>query len=84
VHSDCIGKARASFIEKTDQLSDKKAKLVARKRAKWHPVTSRQALKNRVEPNLLQQDFTASAPNQKWVTDITYFVRVGFVSVPVP
>ncbi len=24
-------------------------------------------------PNLLKQDFTASAPNQKWVTDITYF-----------
>ena len=23
-------------------------------------------------PNLLQRDFTASAPNQKWVTDITY------------
>lgn len=25
-----------------------------------------------VAPNLLQQDFTASAPNQKWVGDITY------------
>ncbi|WP_192811882.1 IS3 family transposase, partial [Paenisporosarcina sp. TG20] len=25
-----------------------------------------------VAPNLLQRDFTASAPNQKWVTDITY------------
>ena len=24
-------------------------------------------------PNLLQQDFTASSPNQKWVADITYF-----------
>jgi transposase InsO family protein len=23
-------------------------------------------------PNLLERDFTASAPNQKWVTDITY------------
>ena len=50
----------------------KKAKLVTRKRAKWHPSTTNQALRNRVEPNLLQQDFTASAPNQKWVTDITY------------
>lgn len=25
-----------------------------------------------VRPNLLNRDFTASAPNQKWVTDITY------------
>ncbi len=25
-----------------------------------------------VAPNLLSQDFTASAPNQKWVSDITY------------
>jgi putative transposase len=23
-------------------------------------------------PNLLEKDFTATAPNQKWVTDITY------------
>lgn len=26
-----------------------------------------------VAPNLLEQDFTASAPNQKYVSDITYF-----------
>jgi len=25
-----------------------------------------------VAPNLLAQDFSASAPNQKWVSDITY------------
>jgi putative transposase len=25
-----------------------------------------------IAPNLLQRNFTASAPNQKWVTDITY------------
>ncbi|WP_446718630.1 IS3 family transposase [Halomonas sp. N3-2A] len=25
-----------------------------------------------VAPNLLEQNFTASAPNQKWVSDITY------------
>src|SRR5690606_37212958 len=25
-----------------------------------------------VAPNLLQQDFTATVPNQKWVGDITY------------
>ena len=25
-----------------------------------------------VAPNLLEQDFSATAPNQKWVGDITY------------
>lgn len=25
-----------------------------------------------IAANLLEQDFTATAPNQKWVTDITY------------
>ena len=50
----------------------KKAGLVARKRKQWRPQTTNQDLKNRVEPNLLGQDFKASAPNQKWVTDITY------------
>jgi transposase InsO family protein len=25
-----------------------------------------------IAPNLLQQDFTASGPNQKWAGDITY------------
>ena len=50
----------------------KKAGLVARKREKWHPQTTNQDLRNRVEPNLLDQDFRASAPDQKWVTDITY------------
>lgn len=30
----------------------------------------------RIAPNLLHRDFTATAPNQKWVTDITEF-RIG-------
>ncbi|WP_143187339.1 IS3 family transposase, partial [Rhodococcus maanshanensis] len=30
----------------------------------------------KVAPNLLERDFEASAPNQKWVTDVTEF-RVG-------
>jgi transposase InsO family protein len=25
-----------------------------------------------IAPNLLEQDFTAAAPNQQWVSDITY------------
>lgn len=33
-----------------------------------------------IAPNLLQQDFTASQPNQKWAGDITYiWTREGWV-----
>ncbi len=50
----------------------KKASLVPLKAAKWHPQTTRQRLGARIAPNLLNQDFTALHPNQKWAGDITY------------
>ena len=31
----------------------------------------------KVAPNLIQRDFTATAPNQKWTTDITEFSLFG-------
>jgi transposase InsO family protein len=35
-------------------------------------------------PNLLQQDFAASQPNQKWAGDITYvWTREGWVNLAV-
>ena len=34
-----------------------------------------------VADNLLQQDFTASAPDQLWLTDITY-IRTDDLAVP--
>lgn len=37
-----------------------------------------------IAPNLLQQDFTASAPNEKWAGDITYvWTREGWVYLAV-
>ena len=37
-----------------------------------------------IVPNLLQQDFTASGPNQKWAGDITYvWTREGWVYLAV-
>jgi transposase InsO family protein len=37
-----------------------------------------------IAPNLLQQDFTASAPNQKWAGDITYvWTQEGWVYLAV-
>jgi len=44
-------------------------------RRKYVHRTSRQAATEdgRIADNLLQRDFTADAPNQKWVTDVTQF-----------
>lgn len=50
----------------------KKAHLVPVKAAHWHPQTTRQQPGARTAPNLLNQDFTAVRPNEKWVGDITY------------
>ena len=50
----------------------KKAQIIPRKAEKWHPQTTRQRMGARVAPNLLNQDFSASRPNEKWVGDITY------------
>jgi putative transposase len=47
-------------------------KLTGQKRRKRHPVTTQRDGKAMPAPNLLNQDFLASAPNQKWVSDITY------------
>jgi len=50
----------------------KKAHLVPVKAAHWHPQTTRQQPGARTAPNLLNQEFTAVRPNEKWVGDITY------------
>ena len=39
---------------------------------KFRPTTTVQDPSKTPAPNLLQQDFAATAPNQKWVADITY------------
>ncbi len=46
--------------------------IAARKRRRHFPVTTQRQPGAIPAPNLLNQDFSASAPNLKWVTDITY------------
>jgi putative transposase len=46
--------------------------IVARKPRKRHPMTTQHQPGAIPAPNLLQRDFSAPAPNLKWVTDITY------------
>ena len=46
--------------------------LVTRKKQPFRPVTMDSVHHLPVAPNVLSRDFTAPAPNQKWVSDITY------------
>lgn len=46
--------------------------IVAHSRRPYHPVTTKRQPGVEAAPNLLGQDFTATAPNQKWVSDFTY------------
>lgn len=50
----------------------KQGQLIARRTRKWHPTTTKQQAGNRTAPNVLNQDFQAAQPNEKWVSDITY------------
>jgi len=59
-----VGKNRVAGVMQVEQLRAK----AARK----YKATTNSNHKLPVAPNLLRQDFTASAPNQKWVSDITY------------
>jgi putative transposase len=46
--------------------------LAARHKRPYHPKTTCPGATRPVVPNRLAQDFTADAPNKKWVGDITY------------
>ncbi len=50
----------------------KQHQIVAKKAPRHHPTTTQQQPGDRIAPNLLNREFSASAPNQKWVSDITY------------
>jgi len=42
------------------------------RRKRHRVVTTKRDMSHPVAPNLLNREFAASAPNKKWVTDITY------------
>jgi len=46
--------------------------LTGRKRHKRHPLITQRDVNAVPAPNLLKREFSAPAPNQKWVSDITY------------
>lgn len=61
---------------KTIVASMNQQKLVAKAACKFKCTTDRQTERISIQlptrPNLLEQDFNATAPNQKWARDITY------------
>lgn len=65
---------RRGYVYSRDRIGRlmKKDNLVPLKVAKWHPQTTRQRPGARTAPNLLNQEFVAVRPNEKWVGDITY------------
>lgn len=46
--------------------------LCSRKRRPFRVVTTDSRHDHAIAPNMLQRDFTAIAPNQKWLADLTY------------
>ncbi|WP_063847572.1 IS3 family transposase [Bacillus sp. FJAT-28004] len=53
-------------------------KLRSRVRRKYHHSTRSWNIGDRVTKNILERNFQAEAPNQKWVTDVTQY-RIGDV-----
>lgn len=62
----------------------RKLGLKSRLRRRFTPTTTRVDPTKQLAPNLLDQGFTADAPNHKWVTDITYLATAtGWVYLAV-
>ncbi|WP_238162079.1 IS3 family transposase [Kribbella antibiotica] len=74
VHHELV-KAGWQIAKKTVLKLMRQLGLICRVRRK-RPYLSYQGQTGQVAANLLDRDFTASAPNQKWVTDVTEF-RIG-------
>jgi transposase InsO family protein len=56
--------------------------LIAKARKKYKVTTDANHYKQ-VAPNLLAQDFSATGPNQKWVSDMLYIpTSKGWLAVP--
>ena len=47
-------------------------RLWARQRRRWLPCAAEQRLPSAIAPTLLERQFEATGPNQRWVADFTY------------
>ena len=74
-HDYRVGRKRVSRLMRQLGLSGQRPK-------RWLPTTTQVNAAHPIQPNILARDFTATAPNQKWVADITYIpTREGWLYV---
>ena len=67
-----LNAAGVSVCENTVAKVMKQAGIRAKKRRRLVPATTDAKHPHPVAPNKLDRDFAADAPNQKWLSDITY------------
>ena len=60
-----VGRERVARLVRT-------LRLLAQPKRRKRPVDKGQRLESAIAPNSLDREFTATAPNQKWVADFTY------------
>src|SRR5690606_24644489 len=72
----CVGRKRVARLMRAEGLRG-----VSRRRG---VITTRRSEDGRPAPDLVERDFTADAPNQLWVADITYVpTQSGFLYLAV-
>jgi transposase InsO family protein len=67
-----LKEAGVKVCEKTVAKYMRESGLFVQPRRRFVPRTTDSDHDHPIAPNLLEQDFVASAPNQKWVCDLTY------------
>jgi putative transposase len=70
IHAELCSQGEACSRKRVARLMKKSG--VGAKMKKRFKVTTKLNPKAKTAPNLLQQDFTAHMPNQRWVADFTY------------
>ncbi len=71
MHAELVARGQTCSVNRVARLM-RLNHLPARHKRPFHPKTTCPDLTRSVAPNRLAQDFTADAPNQKWLGDITY------------
>ena len=70
IHAELLSLGEVCSRKRVGRLMKKAG--IGAKMKKHFKVTTKANPKAKVAPNLLNKDFTANAPNQRWVADLTY------------
>lgn len=83
VHEQLIARGEHCSVNTVAKIMQKQG-LQAKGPKRFKPVTTDSKHDRPVANNLLQRDFTATGPNQKWVADMTYIpTRMGWLYLAV-